>query len=166
MSEGSAPPPDGLLALGDESELARVIREAIGVGDYDEVAVYLPQFERVDGKTITFRPEKSHEFFDRLRLAPVGILLDIGMGRWDESLLLFPHEWYDCIPEGYVVTDINGKREPFHRGVTDDDKRCGCLPYGFKIDDAQKQRTAKRSRNDARPDQHRPCRARDAVEAR
>ena len=50
----------------------------------------------------------------------------------DEDVLLFPCEWYDVIPTGYMVTDIFGEAEPFIPGKTDDDKRFGCLSFGIR----------------------------------
>ena len=47
---------DGILVPGDENELSKVIREALGVGDFDRVEVTLPQFERTDGKKIYYFP--------------------------------------------------------------------------------------------------------------
>lgn len=125
------------LVPGDEHPISAIIRKAIGAGTFDEVNVMLPQFERNDGKTISFRPDKTVAFFDQLKRAPEAILLDIGMQRWDETLLLFPHEWYDYIPEGYIVTDILGDDKPFRHGTSDDDKRFGALPYGFKMEHPQ-----------------------------
>jgi len=118
------------LARGDEHPLAWLIRKAMGVPNWTWVDVITPEFERVDGKLITYIP-KTPEELDGLKKAPDDILVEIGMQRWDETLWLFPHEWYDYIPSGYIVTDINGEDEPFMHGETDDDKRFGALPYGF-----------------------------------
>ena len=66
---------------------------------------------------------------------------DWGLGYWDgkddldangAGLMLFPHEWYDCIPEGFMVECIGGETEPFKKGVTDDDRRFGMLAYGVR----------------------------------
>lgn len=66
-----------------------------------------------------------------------------GVNQWfwsverDENasheLWLFPAEWYDTIPNGCPITDINGCVELFERGVTDDDRRYGLLAYGVMI---------------------------------
>lgn len=50
----------------------------------------------------------------------------------DEDIWLFPYEWYSIIPNGFVVTGLNGENYPFEKGVSDDDMRFGCLPYGFR----------------------------------
>ena len=118
------------LVFGDENELSKKIRECLGVGDYETVKVTLPQFDRVDGRKVYYFP-KTIEEFDNLKKAPPKTLKDIGLGRWDEETWLYPSEWYDYIPDGYEVVDINGEKEKFKPGVTDDDRRCGCLSYGF-----------------------------------
>ena len=50
----------------------------------------------------------------------------------DEDIILFPHEWYNVIPDGFIVTGLYGESYPFKRGKSDDDKRFGCLPYGIR----------------------------------
>jgi len=118
------------LVRGDEHPLAKTIRQAIGSNNWEAVRVVTPQFERTDGKQITYIP-KTHEEFDGLKKAPDDILKEIGMQKWDETLWLFPGEWYDHIPKGYIITDINGEDELFDPGRTDDDIRFGALAYGF-----------------------------------
>lgn len=55
------------------------------------------------------------------------VLLDI-----DEDILLFPAEWYDIIPDGFMVTGLYGETYSFQKGKTDDDRRFGCLAYGIR----------------------------------
>lgn len=50
----------------------------------------------------------------------------------DEWVLLFPGEWFDIIPEGFIVTGLYGEQYPFKRKEADDDIRFGCLPYGIR----------------------------------
>lgn len=50
----------------------------------------------------------------------------------DEDILLFPCEWYDIIPNGFTVTGLSGESYLFEKGVSDDDKRFGCLAYGIR----------------------------------
>jgi hypothetical protein len=57
----------------------------------------------------------------------------MGCGNWDGGLFLFPAEWYDHIPEGLPVETVNGVIKQFQRGVSDNQRRCGCLPYGIRI---------------------------------
>ncbi len=50
----------------------------------------------------------------------------------NEDIILFPVEWYDCIPEGFNMTDISGKEVIFQKGITSEDCRFGCLAYGIR----------------------------------
>lgn len=143
--------PEGELAYGDENEVAKKIREALGVGDYETVRVITPQFDRTDGKKITWFPTCAEDL-DKLKSAPPDILRDLGMNCWATAedpehsswelahirkrgfvgaLWLFPHEWYQHIPAGYPIVNIFFSQEKFEPGETDDDKRFGCLPYGI-----------------------------------
>lgn len=117
------------LAYGDESPLAKIIRDCLGVGDYEQVRCVLPTFERTDSKRITYIP-KTKQQFDDLKKAPDDILVDIGMQKWKKNIWLFPFEWYDSIPEGYEIITIMGKIKHFEHGVTDDDMRFGALSFG------------------------------------
>lgn len=121
---------ESVLAFGDANPIAKKIRDMLGVGDYDEVRCILPQFERVDGKKITYIPTTTNEL-DALKKAPPDVLKDIGLCQWDEKIWLFPQEWYDYIPEEYEIVDIFGKTEKFQKGITDDDIRFGCLSFGL-----------------------------------
>lgn len=50
----------------------------------------------------------------------------------DEDMIMFPGEWYNIIPNGFMVTGLYGETYPFKKGVADDDIRYGCLPYGIR----------------------------------
>lgn len=50
----------------------------------------------------------------------------------DEDVILFPGEWFDIIPEGFEVTDINGLTYRHNKETADDDIRYGCLAYGIR----------------------------------
>lgn len=126
----------GDLEYGDVNDLARTIRQAIGVGDYDRVRVTLPQFDRTDGRKVCYLPSTVEEF-DALKLLPDDILKDLGLQAWDKDHWLYPVEWYDTIPEGYPVDDINDKTKAFEPGKTSNDRRFGCLAYGFKREDGE-----------------------------
>lgn len=122
---------EGELKNSDENELARMIRHAIGAGDYEKVMVKTPIFNRTDGKVIKIFPTSASDL-DNLKKAPDHVLKMIGLQQWEKGHWLYPVEWYDHIPNGYIVTAISGEDEPFEHGKTDDDRRCGALPYGFK----------------------------------
>ena len=143
--------PEGNLAHGDENEGAKAIRKALGVGDYEQVRVLTPQFERTDGKVITWFPECAEDR-DTLKPAPAAILRDIGMQVWDSTdsdtlgaeekrniakhgfkgtLWLFPAEWFDHIPEGYPVISVFWEKRPHDRKPGCNDPRYGALFFGF-----------------------------------
>jgi len=50
----------------------------------------------------------------------------------DEDVYLIPGEWYDIIPDGFMVTGLYGEQYPFKHGESDDDIRFGCLAYGIR----------------------------------
>ncbi len=50
----------------------------------------------------------------------------------DMDIVLFPGEWFDAIPEGFMVTGLYGQTYPFHVALGDDDIRAGCLAIGFQ----------------------------------
>lgn len=128
--------PDGELPFADENALAAAIRKAIGAGPFERVEVVGSPHERRDGKTVTVLPQGAKWLDDLRANAPDWVLKEIGLGLWDyedgQKHWLFPYEWYDHIPAGYEIVDINGNVEAFEPGVTDNDKRFGCLAYGWR----------------------------------
>ena len=126
--------PEGELAFSDESELAALIRKAIGASEYEKIIAVTPQFDRTDGVEVKTRP-RSAEYLDRIKALPHDVLMRIGVGVWDgtdeQIHYLFPAEWYECIPAGYEIVTISGKVETFVPGETDDDRRFGMLAYGW-----------------------------------
>jgi hypothetical protein len=118
--------PLGLDALAD------AIRAAIGAGPFEDVSVYAPPHRsRGDGTEAAPAPLTRADF-ERLRALPREKLIDLGLRPWDEKgLLLFPVEWYDAIPDGFEVVDINYGTEPFIAGQTDNDCRWGVLAFGI-----------------------------------
>jgi len=120
-----------------DDELAAKIREAIGALPNEKVYVNTPQFERPDNWPAPDNPPSSLEDWWALHTMPKVALQAMGMGSWDGKLMLFPGEWYDAIPKGFVVQDISGNYEEFRPGKTDDDIRCGCLAYGVPAVDGE-----------------------------
>jgi len=110
---------------------AKRLRKMLGIKPGDK-AVTGSQHDR-DPHEIT--PPDAPKSFDRLRTMSRAELFRWGLRMWSEEsgLMLFPAEWYDRIPEGYEVVTINGETKPFERGVTDDDRRYGCLSYGIVV---------------------------------
>lgn len=61
----------------------------------------------------------------------------LGFVPWEEDpgLYLIPLHLYKCIPNGTVLTTINGKTFQFDKNcLPDNDNRSGMLGYGIKID--------------------------------
>jgi len=100
------------------------------------VSIRTPQFERINGIEPVI-PEGGEKWFDMLKALPPETLKAIGLQEWEKNHWLYPGEWYDFIPQGYIVTDINDENESFVHGETDDDIRFGCLAYGFKTESQQ-----------------------------
>ena len=114
-----------------ENDLAAAIREAIGADPDEPVDVITPQFERQDGINVEWMPDDKMDIYG-LSDADDAELEELGLRRWNDDQWLFPVEWYDHIPDGTLIEDINGKVEEFERGVTDDDRRFGVLPFGIR----------------------------------
>ena len=106
------------------------LKEAAGIGLDEEVIIKGPQFDRDEPIEILYTPTTKEEF-DSLKFFSPELLRSMGLGLWEPGHYLYPVEWYDLIPAGYPVVDICGETEAFQPGVTDNDRRGGCLPYGF-----------------------------------
>lgn len=124
--------PKGKLVSGKKSKLAAKIRKAIGATENETVLVTTPQFKRTKDMPPVKKPPKD---WDKLRNMTKAQLKALGCGSWDGRLMLFPKEWYNSIPAGYEIEDINGSTEEFVPGETDDDIRFGCLAYGVLASD-------------------------------
>ncbi|AGM11429.1 hypothetical protein M199_gp237 [Halogranum tailed virus 1] len=96
----------------------------------DNIVIRSSQFERKDGVDVDYLPT-SEDVFENLEQFSEKELETLGLRCWKESHYLFPHEWYDYIPEGFEVVTIMGRTEEFEQGVTDNDKRFGVLSYGI-----------------------------------
>lgn len=107
---------------------------ALGVKPGETLKIVMPQFERTNGMAITYRPNTPEEY-EALKSLDSESLKKIGCQVWDKKhgvvTWLYPHEWYDHIPEGTEIVDICGNVEIFKHGETDDDKRFGALSFGF-----------------------------------
>jgi hypothetical protein len=105
--------------------------EAIGARPGDTIEIVTPQFEREQGEPAPCGPPESLADWEALTRHPVGVLRELGLRPWaEEGPWLFPKEWYDHIPAGLSVVDINGASELFEPGVTDNDYRFGMLAFG------------------------------------
>lgn len=110
------------------------LRQALGLSPGESVEIMTPQFERNDGIIVRYCPHTVEEYA-ALPTYSEQTLTKMGCRKWNDSdpvLWLFPKEWYNYIPNGLEIVSINGKREKFQHGVTDDDIRFGLLAYGFE----------------------------------
>ena len=133
MTDKNDPRFDTVLNMDDENFGEKLV-EAIGAKPGEKIEIMTPQFDRTDGKTITYTP-KSREEFEAIQKLDKAGRKAIGMGLWsddDPELWLFPAEWYAHIPGGLAIVDISGNTETFQLGVTDDDRRFGALAFGFE----------------------------------
>lgn len=98
------------------------------------------RFERPDERDIRYEPPE--ELFEILHTLEDEELKELGLQKWsevknkeqqEEALWLFPHQWYDHIPEGMEVTTIvqEDSTEEFSKETHSDDIRFGALAYGI-----------------------------------
>jgi hypothetical protein len=124
---------DVILDASDD-DFAEKLRAALGLKPGEPLNIITPQFQRTDGRIITYIPSTPAEYA-AIKTMDSETLKKIGCQVWDKSdrqtHWLFPGEWYAHIPAGTEIVDINGQTEPFEPGVTDDDIRFGALAYGF-----------------------------------
>jgi len=134
----------GTLKSARKNDLAANIRKAIGAGPDEVVEVSTPQFTRHAGEPGPAAPPADIAGFEALRDMDEPVLLKLGLRMWGRKheanllgedhgpmLYLFPGEWYPVIPKGFMVVSIMFEEKPFEPGVSDDDIRFGCLPYGI-----------------------------------
>jgi hypothetical protein len=111
--------------------------EILGIEPGEKVEILTPQFKREYKLEIDWKPESVYEF-NEVKKFPSELLLKMGVRKWSENkdtgeiIYIYPGEWYNLIPEGYPIVDINDEEELFNKEKTDDDIRFGCLAYGFK----------------------------------
>ena len=112
------------------------LAKALNLKPLDKVTISTPVFERQDEIKVD-PPVKTVLYFDDLHNMTEDYLKSIGCQIWEIDKAsktihwLYPAEWYDYIPENYLVTDICGRDKEFKHGVTDNDRRFGALSYGF-----------------------------------
>ncbi len=96
-----------------------------------KIVIESPQFDREPGAPPARRPPRP---FDSIRALGYDDLVALGCRPWEHTprgtILLFPAEWYESIPEGFSYVDINGRIGTFKKGKTDDDRRMGVLAFG------------------------------------
>jgi len=61
-------------------------------------------------------------------------LKEFDFKMWDDNIILMPVWTIDCLPDGAVVTTIDGNEITFNKSKgLDKDERFGCTAYGFSI---------------------------------
>lgn len=124
-----------MLKGAGDNELAAEIRRRIGAGPNEKVEVATPEFDRPAHFPKPGQPPHTTEQWWALHTMTKKQLLEMGCLNWDGRTMLFPAEWYDHIPKGFIVLDINDTYEKFEPGKTDNDRRFGCLSYGVPATD-------------------------------
>jgi len=120
----------------DRSDLNFInnLKKALGLEDGMALEITTPTFNRGDGRAITYFPKTVKEY-ESIKLLEPENLKKIGCQIWEEKdgkqLWLYPAEWYEHIPAGTKIVDINWETKTFVPGKTDDDRRSGALAYGF-----------------------------------
>lgn len=105
--------------------------------DKAEIEVTGSQHERQDDVEPADPPE-TETGFDQLKDLSESELESLGLRNWSEDLYLFPGEWFDAIPKGYEVVDINGQTEEFGPEEHSRDIRFGCLAFGIVLRDGDR----------------------------
>ena len=61
-------------------------------------------------------------------------LKEFDFKMWDENTILMPVWAIDCLPDGAIVTSIDGDEITFNKSKgLDKDERFGCTAYGFSV---------------------------------
>lgn len=121
------------------------IIEATGAQPGDTIQIVTPQFERPASESEPPSYPGDEAFAKLASLSDAGRRA-YGLRPWNAPgeaedgdrfgggvLWLLPGEWYNYLPAGLTLVDINGQGEKFVRGETDDDIRFGCLAFGIVV---------------------------------
>ncbi len=126
-------PADTPILSMNSPTFAEDFRKVLGIKEGEILQVFGPQFDRTNGVTPTDPPATLEEWA-ALPGKTEPELRAMGFGLWDDpypQLWLLPAEWYSGIPDGLVLHCIDGSTEIFKAGATDNDRRFGCLAFGF-----------------------------------
>lgn len=128
-------PKDTLTLSMDSPTFAEDFATAIGLQPGEAVEIMTPQFGRTDGLQVPNPVDFTRDDWENLHTRSYEVLKALGCQIWDIDAnrchWLFPCEWYDLIPDGLTVVDINNNTEVFCRETADDDRRFGALSFGF-----------------------------------
>lgn len=129
----------------NNKDAAQQLADAIGAKPGDTVQIITPQFTR-PANELPACLYPGDEAFGALRERTPDELRTLGLRPWNKSgdpedgdrygggvLWLLPGEWYDYMPDRARLMSISGRAVAFDRGVTDNDIRFGCLPYGVVV---------------------------------
>lgn len=91
------------------------------------------EYSKYHEDRIRYRYEPPEALFGVLQYFEPPELRAFGLSLWSENsgLWLFPHEWYEHIPDGFVCTKITGGEFAFSPDEADKDNRYGALAYGI-----------------------------------
>jgi hypothetical protein len=84
-------------------------------------------------------PPATLKQWKELGLMSMTALREMGLRAFDEPdvngmvLMLFPGEWFDSIPEGFIVENILDEAHTFRRATFPRDLCVGCLSYGVRV---------------------------------
>lgn len=110
------------------------------------VVITTPQFHNPKGAPALPPPPRgwTAEDWAEFRSSDALTLREQGFKTWcdpyeddwphqGKTLILFPGDWYDHIPEGMEVVSISGEAREFRANECSDDIRFGCLAYGVLV---------------------------------
>lgn len=114
-----------------------------------QVVFYGPQFERPKLAPKPADPPANILEWQALSKASKLELSAMGLRQWNDqtkprkknepvefggkTLMLFPAEWFEHIPEGLPLVSIMEREFTFERAIADDDRREGMLAYGVLV---------------------------------
>jgi hypothetical protein len=101
------------------------------------IRIITPQFERTPNMPDPTKPPRTKGEWAALRKNTPVELRAMGCAVWaaekGSTLMLFPGEWCDSIPEGFELESISKRVFRFEKKKADRDIRFGCLAYGIRV---------------------------------
>ena len=120
----------------DDPNAANALAQAIDAKPGDTIEIVTPQFTREPGAPPARQPPAP---FESVRSLDFAQLKELGCRCWDDPdkdgtvLMLLPGEWYDSIPEGFMLECIDERPHRFEKGESDNDILFGVLAYGIRV---------------------------------
>lgn len=80
----------------------------------------------------------TDEHWNSLKNLNIEQLSRMGLQAWDfkenvGTLMLFPYQWFDMIPDKFKVTNICWVECEFDKKTASDDRRFGALAFGIVV---------------------------------